>query len=519
MPHSPTDQKNSQDPDPTSKHHGYVISVLVIAISAWPFLSFLGGNRGQFVDMFVVFYIFAASLGTLGIICFTIHKLISSVKLRHRLINCCCVFFALLFTYGAVDNGIKSEFGVERSRFILLAWGAMALVCVGFIWIVTHGRQSTFALAAGALAMSITAATDIRLSTMQHTAFETNPNLSKAIESKALPNVYYFIFDAYGRGDTLEKYLGFDNSAFLNELENNGFEVLEQSQSNYPVTFLSLAATMNMGPLFEPGPEALKDYVGYQRLLAGYNPAVKMFKSLGYTYVHAQPGGWGGTRCQGVEDICIRAGKEWINETGLAILAMTPIEIVIRKIAPTLIVFNRTLFPFVAKQLSGLIDQIKSPIFSFAHILIPHDRIYDENCDATGNELYFEEASTLDRDADYVNTVKCLNKQISENIGLILEKDPNAIVIFQSDHGFILSPMLSLPVEKWAPQDIEMRYGILNVMRVPSRCKEDLYSSMTSFNTFRFIEGCLKGNAPSYIDDISYRAANGQIAVLPLYPE
>ena len=40
---------------------------------------------------------------------------------------------------------------------------------------------------------------------------------------------------------------------------------------------------------------------------------------------------------------------------------------------------------------------------------------------------------------------------------------------------------------------------------------------MTAFNTFRFIEECLKGIAPNYIADRSFRAATGQKDVLPLY--
>ncbi|MCH7937536.1 MAG: hypothetical protein IH994_10685 [Proteobacteria bacterium] len=490
---------------------------LVSAASAWPFLSFLDGNKGEFVDLAVVLYAFLVSLGLLWLGFFATGGLVPSPGLRRRLVNSGCVFFVLLFIYGSLDNFMKAEFEIERARYILMTWAVAALSGVALTWRFSGSRHSTMALAVGAATMCLVAALEIRLPVK---ATATPAPLSTADgkpHAGGLPNVYFIIFDAYGRGDMLRKYLNYDNGAFLNALEKRGFVVLEKSRSNYPVSFLSIAATLNMGPLFDAGKGALDGYVRYQTLLAGHNPAIRMFRSLGYSYVHAPPGGWGGTRCQGVEDVCIWAGKEWINETNLAILAMTPLEIVIRKIWPQSIVFSRSLFPDVVRRLGDIRGAIEKPMFVFAHILVPHDRIYGENCKPVYTEPFFEEFIRPHEDTAYVNTVKCLNRQILENLDIILRADPDALVVLQGDHGFILTPMLSQPLDQWDAPGIEMRYGILNVLRVPGRCRESLYPSMTAFNTFRFIEGCLKGIAPKYIADRSFRATTGQKDVLPLY--
>ena len=503
--------------EPVRKDGKAASAFLVSAVSAWPFLSFLGGNKGEFFDLAIVLYAFLGGLGLLWLGFFATGGLVPSPGLRRRLVNSGCVFFALLFIYGSLDNLMKAEFEIERARYVLMTWAVVALSGVTLTWRFSKSRHSTLALAVGAVAMCLAAALEIRLPAKATAMPAPLSTASGKPQAGSLPNVYFIIFDAYGRRDMLRKYLNYDNGAFLNALEKRGFVVLEKSRTNYPATFLSIAATLNMGPLFDPGKGVLDGYVRYQTLLAGHNSAIRMFRSLGYSYVHSQPGVWGGTRCQGVEDVCIRAGKEWINENGLGILSMTPVEIVIRKIWPQSIVFSRSLFADVVRRLGDIRGAIEKPMFVFAHILVPHDRIYGENCNPLYTQPFFEEFIRPRDGTAYVNTVKCLNRQILENLDIILRDDPDALVVFQGDHGFILTPMLSQPLDQWDAPGIEMRYGILNALRVPGRCRESLYPSMTAFNTFHFIEGCLKGIAPNYIADRLFRAAAGQKDVLPLY--
>ncbi len=53
------------------------------------------------------------------------------------------------------------------------------------------------------------------------------------------PDIYYIILDSYGRADMLKSVYGFDNSSFMNGLEQRGFFVASRSQANYPKTVLS----------------------------------------------------------------------------------------------------------------------------------------------------------------------------------------------------------------------------------------------------------------------------------------
>lgn len=69
------------------------------------------------------------------------------------------------------------------------------------------------------------------------------------------PDIYYFILDMYTRGDFLAERMGYDNSAFLDQLAQNGFYIAECSLSNYSTTKFSLTASLNMNYLNELLPE------------------------------------------------------------------------------------------------------------------------------------------------------------------------------------------------------------------------------------------------------------------------
>ena len=62
-----------------------------------------------------------------------------------------------------------------------------------------------------------------------------------------MPDIYYIVLDMYASSDVLKDVFGYDNSSFTDFLEERGFYVAYNSRANYPVTYLSLASSLNMG--------------------------------------------------------------------------------------------------------------------------------------------------------------------------------------------------------------------------------------------------------------------------------
>ena len=61
-------------------------------------------------------------------------------------------------------------------------------------------------------------------------------------KQRAYPDIYFIILDAYAREDILREIYNFDNSEFLDFMEDSGFYVAAKSISNYGQTGLSLGA-------------------------------------------------------------------------------------------------------------------------------------------------------------------------------------------------------------------------------------------------------------------------------------
>ena len=59
------------------------------------------------------------------------------------------------------------------------------------------------------------------------------------------PDVYIIVLDGYANNSSLKKYWHFDNSDFSNFLTQNGFDIINNSKSNYNYTYATFASMLN----------------------------------------------------------------------------------------------------------------------------------------------------------------------------------------------------------------------------------------------------------------------------------
>ena len=67
----------------------------------------------------------------------------------------------------------------------------------------------------------------------------------------ATPDIYILMLDGYPRADSVTRLFGDDNRPFLDALEDRGFEVAENSQSNY--MFTAAHADLDAAHVGDPG--------------------------------------------------------------------------------------------------------------------------------------------------------------------------------------------------------------------------------------------------------------------------
>ena len=138
-------------------------------------------------------------------------------------------------------------------KLLLVAMNlGLAVALIALTWTRDVGRVARLATVAAAIFVALSVP---RIVTGTSFASEAQRQAATAVGDG--PDVYFIVLDAYARNDVLTEVYETDTSAFLDTLRDEGFYVADESYSNYAMTHLSLAATLNMRYLAEDAPVPL----------------------------------------------------------------------------------------------------------------------------------------------------------------------------------------------------------------------------------------------------------------------
>lgn len=320
-------------------------------------------------------------------------------------------------------------------------------------------------------------------------------DVSENSAQRNYPNVYWLILDMYSRHDVLKEYYDYDNMPFISAMRERGFYVSDHSYSNYQSTRLSLSTTLNMD-YYLPVKEEMNP-LSWQTKLQGGNRTVDKFRSLGYSYIHLEPGGNTlKTRCGGGEDLCVHGpqrGTFSLNEAHVGMMKMTPFYRILKNKKSNLFTFDFT----TIEDIKSHIDPKKRrPFFAFMHILSPHPPArFDSECNyRERTEWELLEYSDPQADKNYINDMKCLNQRVLDFVDWVKENDPEALMIVQADHGrSVNSPEAEFTDDELVSKEHwHKSHAIFSSFRVPDNCKKGLYATMSPVNNFPFIFSCLE---------------------------
>ncbi len=491
----------------------------LVLMASWPFVNFANFNAADVVNFAVVLtyglifnaVMVVAALGAMAIL---------RRQPAARVVNTLAVAGFVFFNFGAVNSLIQEVFDLGRFRYALALWGLIWIAVTGLAWHLSTARHSTTILSLAAGAAVLVPAFELAQHFAQRQEAGPPPTVTASAAGAAKANVYFVVFDEYGRADQLLDAFGFDVKPFQDALRSQGFKIVARSNANIPMTHLSLTTTLAMDYAVPVGPGALDGFYGYKLRLRGNNEVVRRFRALGYRYVHAQPGRWEGSRCGGGEDLCIKgATPHAFNETEIALLRMTPLLPVAWKLFPNSLKYGRIQFPDVVARLK---DFPAPPYFLYAHLLQPHDLQFAADCspypNPRGLTLRDHPWGTVTEAGKpaYVATITCVNRQILKGVEAIVRADPEAIIVLQADHGFALDDTFTKPLADWNETEFNRRFGVFNAMRLPPRCRSALHETLSLVNTFRVVLACLEGRQADLLPDRSYVSKYNNPDILPL---
>ena len=311
---------------------------------------------------------------------------------------------------------------------------------------------------------------------------------ASALDSDAVPelahrpDVWWFVLDGLGGTDVLAEH-GVDVDAFSDLLRDRGFQVQEQAWSSYPLTHLAVPTILEQEYLYEGSAEPPS--APYFARLQGDNRTVDTFLANGYSYAHAYPGLWTGSRCGGREDLCL-GDHGPVSDTQRALLSSTPwIEVATDGDTAAGIAAANDPALVVEQVLAADLD---APTFALVHQLNPHPPyLRDADCRIRDVSLSL---AAWGRGGEYADATTCLFDRLTAAVDRILAASDDPVIIIQGDHG----PRLGLSAATTGQVELggKQFLSAFSAMRLPDACRDaQVPDDLTLVNTFRIVTACL----------------------------
>jgi len=305
-------------------------------------------------------------------------------------------------------------------------------------------------------------------------------------------DVAVILLDAYLREDQLLALMDFDNSQFRQELEQRGFLVDTDAQSNYNLTYGSTSSMMALDHPIDAGEISVEEHQLVRYLLGGNGPFFQSYRDAGFE-VTSHVNAWRGSRCSSAIDHCIREGI--VASTAYYIAEITPFASVVKAM------FVEPLASGGMQQLTTIGDSVNeafdrdTPQIAWEHISLPHPPVhYDSECvlhnDAWRTGMLLSDGSEQHRPrvVAYTEQIECVNVLVLEQIDAIISAHPESTILLVSDHG-PRSQAVEPEQTTWTDRQLAEYFSIITAIRSPQDC-DAVLDGVTIVNAFRRFVGC-----------------------------
>jgi hypothetical protein len=324
--------------------------------------------------------------------------------------------------------------------------------------------------------------------------FKPIPRQVTGLAAGDKPDIYYIVLDGYPRADVLKEMYGYDNSAFIDDLNDLGFFVPEESLSNYPRTALSISTTLDMQYWDSISPN-MQDAVFWWLVIPvmDHSRARAFLESNGYQSISIATD-WGISN-NPTADLYLKPYPVILNDYENYFLSSVPLKLLyvpFQSVAP--ITTNDLHRQYIFYNLDTLkeIPDIQGPKFVFSHIIVPHPPFVFES---DGSPIESDAGFTFDSPDgtlftkeeyrhNYIGQIEFINVQILQVIGTILRKSKTPpIIILQADHGSAMYVDFSSPETSCMKE----RFAIFTAYYLPGKGQGVIPQNITPVNIFRIV--------------------------------
>jgi hypothetical protein len=396
-----------------------------------------------------------------------------------------------LLMYGHVIDLVPASATVQR-----IGWAAAVGLGALGAWRLSGVRLLRIDRALSLVALLLVAFTlfsivphEIQVATAARPVDQTAGRTLATATAAPKRDVYWLIFDRYASDRAIDLQFGFQND-LTPWLRDHGFTVLGDSHANYLTTSLSLSTTSNMRHLEDLTAGATSPAGFIDRVYDGLQNSVvaRQFKELGYRYIHVGSW-WNPDRVDTGADVNYNATGA--SDFSWVLLAKSAAPVVFRAFGIGEQAFSKNYQHgrYELQTLDDLRDE-PGPKFVWAHVLLPHPAYV---FDTDGSYIPYRKSRHLGEAEAWRRQVTYTNSRLRSFLeGLLaLPEDRRPIIILQADEGHWFKEATNKGEEKssfdWAtatPDQLEIKFGILNAWYVPGSVDLELDPRMTAINTF-----------------------------------
>jgi hypothetical protein len=327
---------------------------------------------------------------------------------------------------------------------------------------------------------------------------------------RELPNIIYIVPDRYAGVDQLKKYFNYDNSNFLNALEDRGFVIGKHSRSNYPRSYASILSTLNSSYIIESSDKKKKRDLAIPATTNSY--AYRNLYELGYKLYNLN-NWWEGTRYITNEEYNFFSEYIELTQSPLRdyINLRTPYGSIVRELSEVLLQKPSNFLVHRSLECDILINQFKklsdftqdkdSGLFVYAHILVPHPP-YLLNANGDCNPLPMRNTGPdLESNKDrYIEYLKFFNDQILSIFDVMLKTNKNFIFVIQSDEGPYPCSYMNPCNDNW-----DLKTANINAFYSSNKLGINENDLKTPINNFNYIYKYLLDSDVQTLEHVVYK--------------
>jgi len=411
----------------------------------------------------------------------------------------------LFFSYGHIHNiltDIEVLEDLSRHRYLIIPFASIFLITTVY-FVKTQKLLNNATTITNGISIALVLMTLVNISSFAFTDtslnFENESDLIPTTNIDSLPNVYFIFLDAYAGESVLNSVHNFDNSEFLNQLKIKDFDIVEDANTNYPVTTEVMSSVLNMNYINHVGEELGKDSKNVHPLydMIKNNEVMNNFKSLGYEIIVLGSSHKFSTDITIADEILCQSNDPINSEFNINLIKTS----ILKPIYSMLFETHRDKILCALSELPNVHNKFEKPIFVFSHLLIPHSPfIFGPNGEVKLSKTV-EVTDEWDGEG-YVDQVRFVNKKMLEFLENIPLDDDGPIIIMMGDHGTGSTGHIN------SDSKLIERMKILNAIRLPGN-NTDLPEGITPVNTFRLIFNQYFGGNYDLLENKSYLSQHG----------